>query len=133
MDKSTYSRSKLARYIADQLKAGAKADKLADSVSSYLIEVGKTADLNSLLRDIVEESARQNGRLEVTAVSAFPLTDSEKKEIERLGREHYPSTRKVTIHNELDPELIGGVRVLFPHDQLDLSVRTKLNNLARAR
>jgi F0F1-type ATP synthase delta subunit len=133
MSNGLFSRSKLARFIVDELERGAPVESMSKHVSAYLINSGKTAELNSLLRDIAEERARRTGHLEVTAISAFEITSEEKEEIERLSRQQYPTVKRIVINNELDPQVIGGLRLLFPHDQLDLSIRSKLNSLANAR
>lgn len=133
MAKSSFARTKLARYIADSLNSGAAKGKVSKSVAAYLIEAGKTAEVNSLLRDVTEESATRHGYLEVTAVSARELTRETRTEIESLAKKHYPNVKKIVINSEIDPEAVGGVRLLFPQDQLDLSMKTKLNRLASAR
>lgn len=133
MANSTFSRTKLASYIADVAAAKQPPEDLAKSVAAYLVDAGKTAELNSLLRDVAEERARANGFLEVTAVSAYPLNDQEKQEIEAVARRQYPGVNKVVIRPENDEQAVGGIRLLFPHHQLDLTIRTKLNRLANAR
>lgn len=133
MANTTFSRTKLANYIADAAGGKQSSEEIAESVAAYLIDTGKTAELNSLLRDVAEERAISQGYLEVTAVGAFALSAEEKKEIERVARKQYPKVKKVVIREEKDQSAVGGVRLLFPHHQLDLSIRTKLNRLASAR
>lgn len=127
-----FSRSKLARYIADTVDSKNKSAGLAKDVAAYLIDTGKTVELNSLLRDVAEERAISKGFLEVTAISAFELNAAEKQEIEKVARKQYPRVKKVIIRTEIDKSVVGGVRLLLPHYQLDLSIRTKLNRLANA-
>lgn len=127
-----FSRTKLARYIADSADSKQASVDLAKDVAAYLIDTGKTAELNSLLRDVAEERAVSNGFLEVTAISAFELNDAEKQEIEKVALSQYPRVKKVVIRSEIDESAVGGVKLLLPHYQLDLSIRTKLNRLANA-
>lgn len=127
-----FSRAKLARYIANTADGKKSTATLAKDVAAYLIDTGKTAELSSLLRDVAEERAVTNGFLEVTAVSAFELTEAEKREIEKVARKQYPLVKNIVVRSEIDKSAVGGVRLLLPHYQLDLSIRTKLNRLANA-
>ena len=127
-----FSRTKLATYIASAADGKKVSPTLAKDVAAYLIDTGKTAELSSLLRDVAEERAVASGFLEVTAVSAFPLIDAEKQAIEAAARKQYPKVKKVAIRSEIDTSIVGGVTLLLPHHQLDLSIRTKLNRLANA-
>ncbi len=132
MSTSAFSRAKLASYVAGAVDDQQSFKTLAQDIAAYLIETGKTAELNSLLRDVSEERAQTKGLLEVTAVSAYELNAQEKQEIEAVARKQYPKVKKIVIREELDPAAVGGVKLLFPHHQLDLSIRTKLNRLAHA-
>lgn len=127
-----FSRTKLASYIADAADSKKTSASLAKDVAAYLIDAGKITELNSLLRDVAEERAVTNGFLEVTAVSSFKLDDLEKQEIENIARKQYPDVKEIVIRSEIDESVVGGVRLLLPHHQLDLSIRTKLNRLANA-
>ncbi len=127
-----FSRTKLASYIADTADGKSPAVDLAKDVAAYLVDEGKVAELNSLMRDVAEERAVRNGFLEVTAVSAFKLSEAEKQEIEKVARLQYPRVKEVVIRSEIDESAVGGVRLLLPHHQLDLSIRTKLNRFANA-
>lgn len=130
---SSFSRVKLARYISDRISSGVSKSIISAQVAAFLIESGKTAEVNSLLRDVIEDSAVRHGYLEVIAVSARELSKETRSEIERLSKKQYPNAKKIIINSEIDPEAVGGVRLLFPQDQLDLSMKTKLNKLAAAR
>lgn len=127
-----FSRTKLAAYVADQLKKGVSADDISEHVAAYLISNGKTAEVNSLMRDVMEARAEKDGVIEVVATSAFPLSDAQKQDIERATKQQYPSAREVIIHHNLDKSLVGGINLSLPHSQLDLSIRTKLNRLRAA-
>ncbi len=127
-----FSRSKLATYIAKSSGSKKSPANLATDVAAYLIDTGKTSELNSLLRDVAEERAVSNGFLEVTTISAFELNDIERQEIEAAARKQYPRVKNVVIRSEIDTSVVGGVKLLLPHHQLDLSIRTKLNRLASA-
>jgi F0F1-type ATP synthase delta subunit len=129
---AAYSRTKLARYIADQIAEGASEDRIAQSVAAYLIEAGKTADLESLMRDVQEIRAEEQGVVELVARSAFPLDASEKSQIEAVAKRQYPNTKKVIMHEEHDETVIGGASLSMSQANLDVTIRSKLNRLREA-
>ncbi len=128
----TYSRSKLVAYIVDSLESGQSATKLAREVAAYLIEVGKTSDLVSIMRDAQELRATRYGVVELTAASAHPLEKSSLNDVEAIAKRQYPGASQTTIHQKIDPTIIGGANLTFPHASLDLTIRAKLNQLREA-
>ena len=129
---AAFSRTKVAKYVASELDKGADPKELAKYVAGYLIDSGKSAEVNSLVRDVMESRAEESGYVELETSSAYPLTPEQKTEIEKIARQQYPGAKDIVIHHTVDPKSIGGVNISFPHSQLDLSVRTKLNRLRSA-
>lgn len=100
--------------------------KFAQEVAAYLLDTGRTGQLNSLARDMVKERV-SDGIVEVTAVSAHALTDSVRADIRAQVEQLYPNATQIIINDRIDVTVVGGVRLEFPEQQLDLSVRNKLN------
>lgn len=123
----TYSRTALAEYVIDNLDGSRK--KLSQQVASYLVEAGHTGDLSSLERDILTILSNKSGVVELTATSAHPLGATDKKEIEKLVKNMNQGAKKVVINEQIDGDVVGGVRLEFPHQSLDLTVMSKLNQL----
>ena len=123
-----YSQTATAHYISDQLASGDDEKDLAISIASYLVDEGKTANLDSLLRDVTELRSR-SGVIELTARSAFPLNADQKVSIQRVAKDQYPGSHKVIIHEQIDPKVIGGVSLSLANANLDLTIKTKLNRL----
>lgn len=123
--------SKAARkHIADvlaesSLKRGAPK-KFTREVAAYLLDEGRTGELDSLLRDIQADWA-EAGYVEVFAVSAHPLTAKVISDARAVVRRIYPKARKIIITEQYDPTVIGGVRLELANQQLDLSIQAKLN------
>lgn len=118
-------RTTVAGVVARKLGRMPTAD-LGREVAAYLLSENRIGELDSLLRDIAELRASE-GMVEVTAVSAFSLNDSVRRDIESRIRQLYPGATDIIIDARLDPEVVGGVRLELSHQQLDLSVRAKLN------
>jgi F0F1-type ATP synthase delta subunit len=121
-------RHTVADFVASRtLAANPKVSSLSRSVAAYLLETGRTGELESLLRDVIQIRA-EHAVVEVVAVSAFPLSSAVEADITREVRGRYPSAKKIIITPQLDPEVVAGVRLEFPGEQLDLSVRAQLNH-----
>lgn len=68
-----------------------------------------------------------NGILDVTAVTAVPLTDALR---EKLQSKLAGSTGKtILLHERVDPSVIGGVRLEMSGKQLDGTIRSRLDTL----
>lgn len=112
------------RQIA-RAKPGSTAD-LSRDIAAYLLAEHRTGELDSLMRDVMKLRAEM-GIVEVVAVSARPLSAAAHAEVEAQAKRVYPTATTVIVSEQLDESLIGGVRLEFPEQQLDLSVRDRLN------
>lgn len=97
-------------------------------VAAYLLDTGRTGQLNSIARDMVKERAA-DGVVEVTVVSAHELTDAVRADIRAQVEKLYPNATRIVMNERREATVVGGVRLEFPEQQLDLSVRNKLNRL----
>ena len=122
-----YSRTDIARGFVKQLdEAGVK--KAVQQLAAVLLEQRMHNQLDEILEDVSREYARAHGVVEATAVSAFPLSAEIKKElIARVAKK--TGAKKVTLTEEIDRSLLGGVVVTAPDMELDLSLKTKLAKL----
>ena len=120
-----YSRTKLARYIVDHIDTPDVAEKIA----AFLIQSGKTADLDSLMREVQELRAVEGGVVELTARTAYPLGADEKAQIEAVIGKQYPKTREVIMHEVHDASVVGGASLSLAQASLDVTIKNKLNRL----
>jgi F0F1-type ATP synthase delta subunit len=112
--------------VADTtLKQGAPK-RFSKELAAYLLSERRVGELDSLLRDVQADWA-EAGHVEVIARSAHPLNPAIRADIKRQVKQVYPNAKKIVINEVPDPEIIGGVQLNLPHQQLDLSIRTKLN------
>lgn len=108
------------------LSSSLNKSRLSRSIAAYLLETGRTSELSSLMRDVMQDRADE-GIIEVKAVSAFELTPMVESNIKTEIRRLYPKAKQIIIDHVQDPDVIGGVRLEFANEQLDLSLRSKLN------
>ena len=99
-----------------------------EEIAAYLLAEHRVGELDSILRDILQYRM-DNGVVEVNVVSAFKLTDKIREDITTQVDAMYPGPRAIIISHRYDKSVMGGVRLEFANQQLDLSVRSKLNRL----
>lgn len=119
-------RSKLARLIADKTLQQGVSKELAREIAAYLLAERRVQEVDSILRDVAADWA-EAGIVEVLAYSAHPLTEAIEAEIMTQVKRIYPAATEVRITEVPDPEVLGGVRLQLPNQQLDLSIEAKLN------
>jgi F0F1-type ATP synthase delta subunit len=106
--------------------SGFNKSRFAQEIAAYLLESGRTGQLNSLAREMVSDRAK-TGVVEATAVSAHELSAGVRTDIREEIKRVYPHAKEIIINERLETKIVGGVRLEFPDSQLDLSVRNKLN------
>ena len=117
-------RRAIAKILAE--RSLGRAANLDKEVAAYLLSESRTTDLAPLMRDVMQYRVEQ-GIVEVIAVTAHALSDEVRSDIEKQAERVYPEAKKIIISEELQPDLVGGIRLEFPSEQLDLSVRASLH------
>ncbi|MGE5525154.1 MAG: F0F1 ATP synthase subunit delta [Rhodospirillaceae bacterium] len=110
--------------------AGDRLDGSARNLVQVLIQNGRL-ELVPYIRTLYEELRREHeGVLEVRILTALPMSDGQVRDlVTRLEAKHQ---RKVTAKVDVDPNLIGGVRLLIGDKVIDATVRGKLDAMAAA-
>lgn len=119
-----FNRRKLANNALNNLD---RKDN-ARAIAAYLIESGKTSEVNSLARDIMQIRQDAYGVAEVTAISAHKL-DSELRNKITGTIKSATNAKKVIIDEQIDPAVVGGVRLELANSLLDNTVDARLNAL----
>lgn len=120
------ARHDIAKVLAERSLGRTDSKLFSEQIASYLLAEGRTADVEPLLRDIMQFRADQ-GIVEVIAVTAHSLTVAHKTDIETQVRAVVPGAKTIIISEELQPAMLGGIRLELPNQQFDLSVRAKLS------
>jgi F-type H+-transporting ATPase subunit delta len=103
-------------------------DEHATNLVHVLVENRRLPLLPAIREQFEELKALHGGVIEAEIASAFPLSDAEKQDL--LGRLESKFQRKVVASVSLDPELIGGIRIVAGDVVIDASVRGQLQNMA---
>ncbi len=122
------ARFQLAALLAKKsLVGGVSKSRFSKEIAAYLLDNGRTGELDSLLRDIIAYRA-DRGIVEVTATSAYELSPAVQKDIKAQVKSLYPDSKHIIINQRRDQEVLGGVQLEIVDKQLDLSIRSKLNH-----
>jgi len=80
------------------------------------------------IREMYEALRRDHeGAMEATVVSALPLADGQLQSLVATLEKKY--SRKITSKVELDPKLIGGLKIVVGDKVIDGSIRNSLDQL----
>lgn len=120
----------MAKTIAERTIDVKDTKLLAQEIAAYLLQEKRTAELESILRDIMQYRT-EHGSLEAVAVSAHNLKPQVMEEITQLLKSAYPHAKSVNLSQRLDESVIGGVRIDMANEHLDLTVSAKLAKFKR--
>lgn len=121
------SRRKLASNAAARLSGGESKKSVLQELAAYLLDTGRKKEATLIVRDI-EAMLTDTGTAIGTVVSARPLTEDARKVIESFIKQN-AQVKNVVLREQVDESLIGGVRLELPGQQLDASVKAKLEQL----
>ena len=112
--------------IAPQLKL----DPLTANFLGVLARNGRKAQLQPIIRAYRRLASEHRGETTAEVVTARPLSDDQLAALRQQLRTR--AGRDVNIDISVDPEILGGIVVKLGSQQIDASIRTKLNRLAAA-
>lgn len=119
-------RAQLAAVIGEKTLKQTDMRRLAKAVAAYLMEQKSIGELESLMRDVL--AYRQaHGIVEAEIISAHQLSDEAVRGVKHLLKDEYPNAKSFIAHEVQDESVVGGLKVTLAHEQLDLSVRAKLD------
>ena len=124
------SRHHLAEVIAEKAIKTSDNKLLAKEIAAYLLDENQTTNLESLIRDIMQYRL-DKGVVEVTAVSASELPQNVIDDVKKLVESEFPASKNIIVNQKRDNNVIGGVKLEFPNQQLDMTVKAKLNKFKR--
>jgi F0F1-type ATP synthase delta subunit len=124
------SRRVLARTVAAKMLAEPKnAGHWIKVVAAYLLEHNLADDADLVIGDIERELFVQGGQLNVSVTSARPLSAHLREELKNYLKQA-TRAKHVSVSEQIDASLVGGLVAKTPDGELDLSVRSKLKQIA---
>lgn len=109
---------------------GERLDGHGRNLVQVLVQNGRL-DLVSHVRALFEEQRREHeGVVEAKIISAMPMDEQQVRGLLAGLEKKYG--RKVNAQVEIDPELIGGARIVIGDKVIDATVRGRLDAMAAA-
>lgn len=123
-------RTQLATIIGERTLHEPDITKLAQEIAAYLLSENREHDLESLIRDVLQYR-QEHGIVEAELASAHELGAGIDRQVQELLKQHYPTAKQVIVRESRDLSVVGGLRVQLAHEQLDMTVRAKLDRFKR--
>ena len=128
LEDPTVTRSNKVRGIDDLLgKAG--YSKLTTAFLSVLAENGRAGATSSVIDTFNELMMANRGEVPAKVVSAEPLTDKQVKALQESMKSYIEEGQSLVLTAEVDPEILGGLRVQVGDRFIDLSIASKIQKI----
>jgi F-type H+-transporting ATPase subunit delta len=114
----------------DGVAIAMKLDPLTTNFLGVLAHNRRLGQIAPAIRAFQTLLARQRGQANAEVVSAHPLDDDQVAALKTKLRQKLGTD--VTVDLTVDPSILGGLIVRLGSQQIDGSIRTKLNSLALA-
>jgi F-type H+-transporting ATPase subunit delta len=105
-------------------------DPITASFLGVLARNGRKGQLRPVIRAFRRLAAEHRGEVTADVITARPLNDDQLAQLKAQLRAR--AGRDVRVDAEVDPNILGGIVVKLGSQQIDASIRTKLNRLASA-
>jgi F-type H+-transporting ATPase subunit delta len=105
-------------------------DPVTANFLGVLARNGRKGELRNVIRAFRRLAAEHRGETTAEVVTARPLNDGQLAQLRQQLRAR--AGRDVNIDTAVDPNILGGIVVKLGSQQIDASIRTKLNRLAQA-
>lgn len=123
-------RRRLAREVVRLLREQpARQAELVRQLAAYLVDTKQTKQADLLMKDIADEFYVQQQHVAADVRHAFDLTPETQSRITDLIKKA-TGAASVELQTAKEPELLGGVVIRTPRQELDASVRHKLKALS---
>jgi F-type H+-transporting ATPase subunit delta len=105
-------------------------DPVTTNFLGVLARNGRKSELGSVIRAFKRLAAEHRGEATAEVITARALNDGQLGQLREQLRAR--AGRDVNIDAAVDPSILGGIVVKLGSQQIDASIRTKLNRLAQA-
>jgi F-type H+-transporting ATPase subunit delta len=105
-------------------------DPITTKFVGVLARNGRKNQLRAVIRAFRRLAAEHRGETTADVITARPLNDDQLAQLRQQLRTR--AGREVNIDAQVDPAILGGIIVKLGSQQIDASIRTKLNRLAQA-
>lgn len=107
---------------------GDKLNEQGQNLIKILVEYGRLSILPAVTSAFEELKALDEGTLDAQIIAATKLTATETKDL--VKRLEAKFGKKIEASVSIDPEIIGGIKIIVGDTVIDASVKGQLQNLA---
>ncbi len=125
VDNPKLSTKNILKVLVDML--GSSRDSLVNFLA-LLQENGKLKCLPEIFKLFEQKVEEDRNTSKAVIESAFALSNSDQKKLERLLSDRFGKTITSTV--KINPDLIGGIKIMINDTVIDSSIKGSLNNLA---
>jgi F-type H+-transporting ATPase subunit O len=109
-------------------------DKLSPITRNLLITLAgnaRLAELPKVAATFAQLMKAKRGQVDAKIISAEKLTDAQLKDVQAAMQSQVPKGKSVVIEAVTDPSIVGGLQVQIGDQFLDLSVKSRIEEIAR--
>jgi F-type H+-transporting ATPase subunit O len=109
-------------------------DKISDITKNLLVTMAGNARLNELPKvaaTFTQLMKAKRGEVDAKIISAEALSPAQLKEVQAAVQTQVPKGKSVVIETVTDPSIVGGLQVQIGDQFLDLSVKNRIEEVAR--
>lgn len=115
--------------IEDMLKG--KVSSITLNLCSALAGNAKLADLPKVASTYTQLMKAKRGQVDATIISAHELTKAQSTQIAAAIKNTSKDAKEVVISSKIDPSIIGGIQVQIGDQFLDLSIKSRIEEVSR--
>jgi F-type H+-transporting ATPase subunit O len=112
----------------------AKLDKLSPITKNLLSTMAgnaRMAELPKVATTFVQLMKAKRGEVDAKIITAEPLSAAQLKDVKTAMQAQVPKGQSVVITTVTDPSIVGGLQVQIGDQFLDLSVKSRIDDIAR--
>jgi F-type H+-transporting ATPase subunit O len=113
------------------LLAGSKVSSITVNLCTTLAGNARLNELNKVATTYAQLMKAKRGQVDATIISAEALTQKQSDQIAAAIKATNKDAKEVLISSKVDPAIIGGIQVQIGDQFLDLSVKSRIEEIAR--
>ncbi len=117
-----------AIYDSSLDKEGKELDSILEKSVVFLQDKNLLGKKKEILEELEKIINRNNGIVKAKISSSEKLKDEGRKEIEDFIKKRYKAN-EVIIEQEVDPKLLGGIKIEIGDDIIDTTLSSKIHQL----
>ena len=115
-----------------KLMKDCKASPITVNLCTTLAGNAKLADLPKVAATYSQLMKAKRGEVDATIISAYALPKKDSDQIAAAIKANSKGAKEVVISSKIDPSIIGGIQVQIGDKFLDLSIKSRIEEISRA-